>query len=481
VEEVKKAFFFVPSVGVVMDRWLDKELQKFNADVLRRVKGFGSVSELRDALASVFTEEWVTIPFGFEQAIIEFIKEKADSDSTFKELPCVMTAATVCDMLKMFPAWFEIIADSKARLTPAAMGRAVEPSVSVATSQPEDLVDILLKEVLSRLPQHAFLNRPYPSKVQPGVYRFGTREVTFHTKAGKLHVFRVGGYVSESDAVDFLAREFSVPQDKLRAIPQAFAAPVKRTILPPAASGMRRPMEWNNEKLLLRLVRRGLKAKDQMWRQNWESLCSMEGADYRSLSNCPKPVLQKFLEQNMAHAVRQDWARDLLYYDDKKTELGDGDSSGFEEDVFKGRPMGGISLPSPPPGTYIRPPVPPPEAHPNYKTRMCINFPIGRCTRGASCAYAHGEAELRAGPGGVVAAAPPSTHQYYKTRLCQAFVEGRCHRGVACNYAHSEAERQSFASQGVVKREARTSEDIRLAAKAEMSRERSRSRDRYRR
>ena len=483
IENAKKAFFFVPSVGIVMDRWLDKEIQKFNTDVLRRVSG--SKNELRDSLATAFTnEEWVEIPFGFEEAILSFIRSSADPDSNFKELPCALTGETVCAILRQFSQWFEIVSESKARLTPAGLSLVAKPATtgpshSVPANQsnmPDDLVDVLLKEILNRLPQHAFLNRPYPAKVQPGVYRFGTREVTFHTKGGKLYVFRVGGYISESDAMDFISREFSVPMDKLRAGPQAVlgssagpAAPSGRmSSLPTGAgtTGMRRPMEWDNEKLLVRLVRRGLRARDQIWRQGWELLFT--GPPRAA----PKDVLQKFLEQHMAHAVRQPWARDLLYYEDKKPELGESSDGEDIAPTDTNRPT-----------VYSRPAVSqPPEAHPNFKTRLCINWPLGRCTRGAACAYAHGEAELRAGPAGTMNTAPATQHQYYKTRLCQAFMEGRCARGVACNYAHSEEERQAFAGQGVVKRDIRASEDIRLAAKAEMrGRERSRSRDRYRR
>jgi hypothetical protein len=481
VESAKKAFFFVPSVGIVMDRWLDKEIQKFNTDVLRRVSG--SKNELRDSLATAFsdkTEEWVDIPFGFEEAILSFIRTWADPESNFKELPCALTGETVCTILRQFSQWFEIVSESKSRLTPAGLSLVARPATGASftapaaqTNIPDDLVDVLLKEILNRLPQHAFLSRPYPAKVQPGVYRFGTREVTFHTKAGKLYVFRVGGYISESDAMDFISREFSVPMDKLRSGPQTVPVPSagpigstgRMSATGPITTGMRRPMEWDNDKLLVRLVRRGLRARDQIWRQGWELLFT--GPPRAA----PRDVLQKFLEQHMAHAVRQSWARDLLYYEDKNHELGDS-SEGEEIAQVDARPSG-----------LTRPAISqPPEAHPNFKTRLCINWPLGRCTRGSACAYAHGEAELRAGPAGTMNAAPASQHQYYKTRLCQAFMEGRCARGVACNYAHSDEERQAFAGQGVVKRDIRASEDIRLAAKAEIrGRDRSRSRDRYRR
>ena len=467
VEQTKKAFFFVPSVGIVMDRWLDKEIQKFNADVLNRVSG--GKEALKTALSSAFLagEEWAPIPFGFEEPILSYIRTYANPESNFKELPCALTRETVCLILRQFGHWFEIVSDTKARLTPAALGGQNKPVVGPPVSA-EDLVDVLLKEILNKLPDSVFANRPYPTKVQTGVYRFGNREVTFHTRAGKLFVFRVGGYISESDALEFVAREYSVPIDKLKAqrvdslVPSASSVPVKSASS--GTAGMRRPMEWDNTKLLIRLVRRGLRARDPIWRQGWESM------DFRGPPRgAPKEVLQKFLEQNMAHAVRQSWARDLLYFEDKKAELGESSDIDSDHQAPTARPTG---------MTHQQPP----ETHPNYKTRLCVNFPMGRCTRGATCAYAHGEAELRAGAGGTVAPAQPSQHQFYKTRLCQAFMEGRCTRGVACNYAHSEDERQAFAGQGVVKRDIRASEDIRLAAKAEIqSRGRSRSRDRYRR
>lgn len=47
--------------------------------------------------------------------------------------------------------------------------------------------------------------------------------------------------------------------------------------------------------------------------------------------------------------------------------------------------------------------------HSRYKTQLCQRFMEGRCTHGASCNYAHGEAELRLAPeeGGVHYGVPP--------------------------------------------------------------------------
>jgi hypothetical protein len=472
--QLQQLLFFVPSVGVVMDRWLDKELKKYNHEAVGRAKQV-PVDVLRATLKAAFPntdEEFIELPYGIEETVADMIISRANEDKKFRFLPLALSLESAVTILRLAPTWFEIVG-ARARLTPSALvgvGQPLpaNPKPEPVQSGPEDLIDVLLREIINKLPEHAFLNRPLPVKVQPGVYRFGTREVTFHTKTGKLFVFRVGGYVSESDAYDFVAREFSIPVEKLKGLasgPAKAAAPsaASRPGPPQASAGMRRPMDWGNQKFLARLVRRGL--KDLTWRNAWESVCLTENVRaQREPLAAPLETLQRFVEHNMAHAVRQDWARDLLYFTGK--------DAGSDSDLDAGGP--------PPTGPVG--PAPGGPGHPNYKTRLCANFPMGRCTRGATCAYAHGESELRPGPSGSVA--PPATqHQYYKTRICNAFLDGRCTRGAGCNYAHSEAERLSFSS-GVVKRDVKSSQDIRLAAKMEArdrSSSRSRSRSRTRR
>ena len=477
VDPIKYMFFFVPSLDtVVMDRWLDKELAKYNKDVLGRVKQFKAKDLLRDILiATCFPkndEEWVPIPFGPDAVIATFIENNANEDQLFKPLPCALSADSAASVLKLFPTVFEVSGDNlRARLTPAGLSlvkkteKDESSKILAPTSMPDDLIDILLREILNKLPQHAFLSRPYPSKVRAGVYRFGTREVTFHAKGGVLFVFRVGGYVSESEAADFIAREFGV---KIVSSSSSDRGNRRMGSAPPPLVSTRRPMEWENERFLQRLVKRGIKAKDPVWRESWEALCGAQSsADPR---NQGKEILAKFIEQNLAHATKQTWAKDLLYYVDKNDH-----SSGLESD--DGRIQQNIST------TSFKPPS---ETHPNYRTRLCVNFPLGRCTRGAACAYAHGEAELRA-LGGSTSSIPIMQGQFYKTRLCNAFLEGRCTRGAACSYAHSEEERLAYAG-GVVKRDAKAGQDIRLEEKRKAlakargrSASRSRSRSRSRR
>ena len=54
----------------------------------------------------------------------------------------------------------------------------------------------------------------------------------------------------------------------------------------------------------------------------------------------------------------------------------------------------------------------------HQQTRLCKFFVMGKCTRGQSCAFAHGQDKLRQQP------------DFSKTRLCADFMElGSCAEG----------------------------------------------------
>ena len=85
----------------------------------------------------------------------------------------------------------------------------------------------------------------------------------------------------------------------------------------------------------------------------------------------------------------------------------------------------------------------------NYKTSLCMAFKkAGSCPKGASCQYAHGKQELwksgavnssanSSGAGGGNGAAKKN----YKVELCTNFkANGKCPRGTSCQYAHGEKE-----------------------------------------
>lgn len=73
------------------------------------------------------------------------------------------------------------------------------------------------------------------------------------------------------------------------------------------------------------------------------------------------------------------------------------------------------------------------------KTKMCTFYSRGRCSRGASCKFAHESQELQRMP------------DLHKTRPCFALLRnGRCKDGSSCQYAHSREElRASSASEEV--------------------------------
>lgn len=49
-----------------------------------------------------------------------------------------------------------------------------------------------------------------------------------------------------------------------------------------------------------------------------------------------------------------------------------------------------------------------PGGDPRYKTKMCTNFPLGNCTRGAACHFAHSQLELRSPGAGMGSVGKPS-------------------------------------------------------------------------
>lgn len=64
------------------------------------------------------------------------------------------------------------------------------------------------------------------------------------------------------------------------------------------------------------------------------------------------------------------------------------------------------------------------------KTKICTFFQEGRCARGSSCTYAHGDSELKA---------PPDLQ---KTRICKAWTQGKCSDD-QCTFAHGEHQLRS--------------------------------------
>ena len=68
---------------------------------------------------------------------------------------------------------------------------------------------------------------------------------------------------------------------------------------------------------------------------------------------------------------------------------------------------------------------------PGFKTVLCRYHQMGRCAKGASCTYAHGEAELQG------SLRQPAN---YKTVLCEFHQRGSCRSGSQCTFAHGGSE-----------------------------------------
>jgi len=73
-----------------------------------------------------------------------------------------------------------------------------------------------------------------------------------------------------------------------------------------------------------------------------------------------------------------------------------------------------------------------------YKTELCKSFSTtGKCSYGARCQYAHGQAQLR----------PVTRHPKYKSRRCKNFDLGSCSYGSRCCFIHSDQKKEKNAGQ----------------------------------
>jgi len=74
------------------------------------------------------------------------------------------------------------------------------------------------------------------------------------------------------------------------------------------------------------------------------------------------------------------------------------------------------------------------QNHLLVKSRMCVFFKKGRCTRGAKCLFAHSHSELREAP------------DLSKTKLCASVVSGTRCQDAGCRFAHHYGELRSIDS-----------------------------------
>lgn len=435
-EQTQAEFFYVEGAGIVMDRWLEKQLVKHSVAIIAKIKDMVGESvvlqaELKSICISCFNDSLeLNLPFGggLEGKLVNFVNTKG---AVSEEVQLVrfprgaLQASEAAQILLMFPDLFEV-SGIRARYNraPASHRESV------------DLVDVLITETLDRIPRTVFAHRPHPQRIRQGVFRFGSRDIVFSTKQGRL-VAQPG----DTDGVDLIAREYSITPDLIRA-PLAGVSVFPPNVSRGAVSftqstGMtRRNVDWRDARFLYRLIRAGFKARDEYWKNMWKTFCTSERipADKQH----PKKqssidVLQRFLELNLAYAQRKEWARHLLFFVGEPTDLPPDSGSEADEAVVADNAR--------------------PEDSPFFKTRRCIAHQAGKCHRGSSCGYAHSDAELREGPAFRPPQAQPQplgpTNPFFKTRMCFAFLEGRCSRLTDCTFAHSQDELAKFTNTSV--------------------------------
>lgn len=79
---------------------------------------------------------------------------------------------------------------------------------------------------------------------------------------------------------------------------------------------VQRKMDWSNGVMLARILRRGLRAGDEEWRQSWYQFCKQRrlSAEVGQAPSAPTTeALAEFMERSMQKLLKKRWARDLMY------------------------------------------------------------------------------------------------------------------------------------------------------------------------
>jgi hypothetical protein len=395
-EELQLEYFYLPSGGVVMYRWLEKQILKYADLVISRAKFLASESvvlnaDLKSRLTDLFAVEEVIsvqLPFAADKKIVDFVNDHLDvlpSVSDVSVIPRgVLTLKAAQDVFALFPDLF-LLQDSRASLLSKVDG---SHGGAAGAAGGECLADILLREMLERIPRAVFMHKEPPVKrASGGVYRVGGREFVFVTKSGKLYVQMPN---IDVDAAELLSREYGVLYQSLL----------------PAQKSLNRAIDYTDARFLYRIIRAGFKAKDEYWKNLWKQY--MEHEKIAKEKRHPKQqnnlkVLAKFVERNVSYVTRKDWSRRFLILSSTASAGGEGgessthlhaDSGSEEEQTDKTLPAHLVAS----------------EDNPFYKTRKCIAFQAGKCTRGDKCTYAHSDAELRQGPAFVPPPPQPTNH-----------------------------------------------------------------------
>ena len=477
---VQHEFFFVEGAGVVMDRWLDRQLARYEELLISRCKTLydGSVvlrSEfclaVKKALGSSLEESSAPLPFtnSIDSLLVGFANKRLGGEGKISRFPRgAITTKAAEEILKMIPEIVTVEFDDFE--SPIAVLKNEKKEISDISPTPienvpqpisQDLVDLLLAEVVACIPRGVLAHKEPPVRVRAGVYKIAGREVAMSSRAGVL-------VVGAEEGVVWLSKEYGVPVATLRrgakaalqvsaAFPGSSAENKSQTawatsrgavnLSSTAASApalAKKTLDLADPIFLYKLIVHGIKL-DEYWKGLWSSFVVADRLpDPHPKNQKEVGSLKRFVELNISYALRKDWAKGLLYDDILGPQSGLANSAFAEsDDDLLIVPTGGV--PSTTSSASLSPsPMPDFDAsEPFYKTRKCIAFQAGKCTRGTTCTYAHSEAELRDGPVFRPPGDRPATvnsNPFYKTKMCSSFLEGTCNKGDTCGFAHSGEE-----------------------------------------
>mmetsp|Transcript_43145 Transcript_43145/g.99408 ORF Transcript_43145/g.99408 Transcript_43145/m.99408 type:complete len:762 (+) Transcript_43145:24-2309(+) len=236
---------------------------------------------------------------------------------------------------------------------------------SMDAPEVDNLVDFLLHEALQAVPATM---RTSVQKVSHGVYRFGAREVTFHTKNGHLFVYRVGDSVQHTPIKNFIEAELLHWSEEMPALigPPAVdksavekiaaqsvqistgGASLVTKVAPLSGSmpfGINKPiapddpetlsskrvqatthadelnrlavrrlfaqLNFEDEATLRKLLSKGMK-KDPEWDGAYTVFCKWHGVLPAAHKTHSKEVISTFLEKHLVKYEKKDWVQKFM-------------------------------------------------------------------------------------------------------------------------------------------------------------------------
>jgi len=322
-QQLASSYFVVPAQGSVLGVWHDGRLRRYNAALWRAAKC--AAEQLKDDL---------------QVRLVTALRRKAtpikqtESPRPKLELELREWPMAGCPLARAF---LEFIAQRGHEL--GDLGRP-----SVAECPPHSLWPKTLRRLLERLdafdvfdseePTNAASNGG-PTAPRPGVVRLRWEAVTalafkaLGTKPKASSVVGHAGKVLAPEAMSSSTEKVPTPRPDpakpalVTSTPPVVAspsAPVAVSSETPAPKLVRRKLDWGDARALQRLIRRGLRAKDEDWRRSWHQFCKQRrlsiefsGNAQGGLAPPSKGALQEFVERNLSTLLKKEWAQDLMY------------------------------------------------------------------------------------------------------------------------------------------------------------------------